>query len=369
MSDQQDRWGDDPVSRALRAPGTPEELAGEAEYVAMFRAVSTPVPAGVRTGRSLGRVGVAAATVMATVVLTGGVAAAAYTRTLPGPVQEIAHGVLGPIGVPAPPAQRREASPSKTRGVTPPTHRPTPAATPTPRPTKPATADPSPESRPAATATAPVPMATEPAPSATTPVTPSPTAPPEPDATTPPPPLPLPVVTATVSSNRVPWQETATVTGRVATEDGSPLRRRVVTLLGRAPGDTAWQVLARARADRYGTVRLSTTIETTTRLVLRSGRGVRSAPMRVVMLPSVSAWATTSTTGTRIRVATSGGQPGDTVTLLRRLNGQLVPVTTTTLDAQGRALLTLPTSGERLRVRLDRTRQHAAVATRVSPSV
>ncbi len=373
MSDQQGPadWTDDPVTQALRAPATPEELAAEAEYVMVFRTVSAAGRTVARPGRSLGRIGVAAATVMTTVVLSGGVAAAAYTQTLPGAVQEIAHGVLGPIGVPPAPAQRGQAMPTEVRSPHPstPTPRPKPAE-PVAGTTKPARPDPSPDAQPAArststSTTAPVPSpaeATTPQATSTTP-TPSLTAPAEPDATTPaPPPLSAPTITAAVSSTRVPWHGSVVVTGRVTADNGTALRRRPVSLLARQAGDTGWQVVARTRADRSGTVRLTATVDATTRLVLRSGRGVRSTPMRVAMVPSVSAWATTTASSTRIRVLVSGAQAGDTVRLLRRQGGQLVSVTTATLDARGRAVVVLPTTDEtRLRVRLDRTPGHTAV--------
>lgn len=376
-------WTDDPVLRALRAPATPEELATETEYLTMFRAVSTLPAAEVRPSRPLrriGRLGVGTATVMATVVLTGGVAAAAYTRTLPGPVQEIAHGMLGPIGVPAPPAPRREAAPVTARVPAPtiatpraePTHRPGKSHSPKLRdepgasPTRPAHPDHSPSAGPAivpdTVAPSPTEDITQPTPTTSTP---SPTEPTEPTEPTTTPPLPPPpTITSTVSSTRVPWQESVVVTGRVTADDGSPLRRRPVALLGRKAGDPGWQVLARARTDRTGTVRLTTTVEATTRLVLRSGRGVRSPKVRVVMIPSISAWATgmSPTPGTHIRILASGAQSGDTVTLFRRQRGQLVTVATTTVDGQGRALIDLPTTIDKgLRVRLDRTPRHAAV--------
>ncbi len=37
-------WLDDPVVQALRGPGTPEELGGEADYVSAFRAARTTAP-------------------------------------------------------------------------------------------------------------------------------------------------------------------------------------------------------------------------------------------------------------------------------------------------------------------------------------
>jgi len=95
MSGEQDDWEDSPLVRALRAPGTPAELAGEERIVAAFRATSRR-----RLGvvRRLGTGGTAAVAIIA---LSGGVAAA-YTNRLPDPVQRIAHTTLAKVGVPAP---------------------------------------------------------------------------------------------------------------------------------------------------------------------------------------------------------------------------------------------------------------------------
>ena len=93
--DDLDRWGDDAIVRALRAPGTAHELADRERYVAAFRASRTsrsnvsPLRRGVR------RLGAGGTTVIAVVALSSGVAAAAYTRHLPGPVQRVVHDVLG----------------------------------------------------------------------------------------------------------------------------------------------------------------------------------------------------------------------------------------------------------------------------------
>ena len=103
------RWDDDELVRALRAPGTASELAGEERYVAAYRSTRTsrgpnvsPLRRGVR------RLGAGGTTVVAVVALSSGVAAAAYTRHLPEPVQRVAHQVLG---APAPVGSRRRPDP------------------------------------------------------------------------------------------------------------------------------------------------------------------------------------------------------------------------------------------------------------------
>src|SRR5438309_4954989 len=96
--DDLDEWANDPVVRALHADGTAQELAGLDPVLAEFRAA---VPSLRPTRRLAHRLGTGATTVIVAVGLTGGVAAAAYTRTLPGPLQSAMHSLLGPLGVPA----------------------------------------------------------------------------------------------------------------------------------------------------------------------------------------------------------------------------------------------------------------------------
>src|SRR5438309_11634852 len=95
--DELSEWVDDPLVQALQAPGTADELLGVEDMVAEFRAA---VPRRSRR-RLVHRVGTGATTVIVAIGLTGGVAAAAYTRTLPAPLQSAMHSLLGPVGVPA----------------------------------------------------------------------------------------------------------------------------------------------------------------------------------------------------------------------------------------------------------------------------
>jgi hypothetical protein len=85
----------DPLLRALTAPGTPEELAGEQAAVALFHAARRSPARPAR--RMIPSFGIAAAAAgLAAAALAGG----AYSAVLPGPLQHMAHKVLAPIGVP-----------------------------------------------------------------------------------------------------------------------------------------------------------------------------------------------------------------------------------------------------------------------------
>src|SRR5580704_2075705 len=86
----------DPVFRALTGPATDAELSGEAAALAAFRTANGATP----HRRFAARIGAGGAIVTAVVALTGGVAAAAYSNALPHSVQNFAHTVAGPFGVP-----------------------------------------------------------------------------------------------------------------------------------------------------------------------------------------------------------------------------------------------------------------------------
>jgi hypothetical protein len=103
---------------ALNAAPEDGELAGHARALAEFRhRRGMPVHAR-RSARRRSRLltslltaKVAAAAAAAAVALGGGVAAAAYTSTLPAPVQQFAHGV---IGAPSPQPSHRAGTPQAT---------------------------------------------------------------------------------------------------------------------------------------------------------------------------------------------------------------------------------------------------------------
>ena len=110
----------DRLLAALSAPGTAEELSGLEAATAAFtrvRADAAPtshVAVGGRTRRSVAA-GVAVAAVLATVSV-GAAAAAAYTGSLPGPLQAAAHAV---IGAPAPESPEAAATDERTGDASP----------------------------------------------------------------------------------------------------------------------------------------------------------------------------------------------------------------------------------------------------------
>jgi hypothetical protein len=395
-----DGMSDDPLVRALRGPGSPDELAGLDDALAAYRGSR----AGRRRGgprRALRRVGTGAGAVVLTVSLGGGVAAA-YTETLPTPVQGLAHSVLGPVGVPAPDRRAPERAVPAPLGpdtatapaTTPPTSPPTGSTSPGPdeatraEPGEETSPDPSPGrpspstdgdrdgdgdgtdapgvDTPRETSTAPTPAPTEPAPTEppTGPPTTGPTPTPEPE----PGPAPVPAaVSVEVSATRVAPGTVVTVAGVVTDATGQPVADRRVRLAYRTAGGT-WTTYDAERTGTDGSVEIdgpALTVSVATRLVVGRPalRGVRSEKVRVLVQPVLSATATDG----RVDITATGGQPGDPVVLTRRNREGRVVVARAVLSVEGTASFTVG-QGRRdttYGVRLERTRQHLGAGTRV----
>jgi 5-hydroxyisourate hydrolase-like protein (transthyretin family) len=348
-NDDEEQWRDDPLVRALRAPGTPAELADEHEFVAAFRD-SRRGSGSVR--RLVGRFGIGATTAVTTIALTAGVAAAAYTQTLPDPVQRFAHRVLEPVGVPAPPPVRPAA----------PTQAQAPVTTPSkPHPTSAATT----------TAAKPTPTASTPPPILPTagasillpPESPDPTAPTTPSV---PPASDEHVRTAaaalslSVSSSTAVVGSTVTVSGVVTSAEGRPLRHRRVRLLARSAGQK-WSRVATARTDRAGGVTFETpALGRTTKIRLRTTDHVRSTSSWIVVKPIVTAQVSETAGISTVVVTVQGGQPADSVSAYRRRDGRWVKVASVQLDENASTVLTVPTPKHRVHlvVRARSTREH-----------
>jgi hypothetical protein len=95
----------DQLITALTAVGRPDELAGRDAALATFRAAGERDAADRATRRRRGTpfrrlLTARLAAVGAALVVAAGVAAAAYAQALPGPVQQLAHSVFAPLGVP-----------------------------------------------------------------------------------------------------------------------------------------------------------------------------------------------------------------------------------------------------------------------------
>jgi hypothetical protein len=343
--DDLDGWGDDAIVRALRAPGTAHELADRERYVAAFRASRTsrsnvsPLRRGVR------RLGAGGTTVIAVVALSSGVAAAAYTRHLPEPVQRVAHDVLG---APAP-RTTPERSPE---AASPAVQTSAPTTSPTPRPAH-VTAAPSPTS-----AAAPTPAPTEaptPAPTATPtsaptsaptdapPTTPTttPTETPTASPTTPVPTAPLPApepasLSLSGSSHRATPGSSTTLSGSLSAADGTAVAAHDVVLQRRAPH--RWLPVAVATADDSGAVSFATPpADATATYRLVGAPGVRSQVWRIVLVPVVTATSAAAGPEVDVTATVEGARPGDRVVLLRQGAHRLLPVGHSTVGGDGTA--------------------------------
>lgn len=82
--------------RHLTSDPTPDELSGEDAALAMFRAANAPpVPVRSRRSHRRSRAGGRLVAVGTAAAVLGGFAAAAYAEVLPGPLQRIAHDIIG----------------------------------------------------------------------------------------------------------------------------------------------------------------------------------------------------------------------------------------------------------------------------------
>lgn len=355
--EDESQWDSDPLVRALRAPATPAELTGEADFVAAYRAQQPRRS----LGRVVGRFGIGATTAVTTIALSAGVAAA-YGRVLPDPVQRIAHSVLGPVGVPAPPdteptvpvlAPRRTPTATPDRAPSPAastTRGSAPTETPTSTPTQGAVAieetpsgmpTPTPSDQPTATST--------PSGTPTAPVRKAPAA-----------------VTATVSDRTVPAGSSVTVSGLVTAQDGTPLRHRVVRLVARSGG--VWSRLATGRTDRTGHVLLeSTPLTQNTGLRLSTSNKVRSPVVGVRVLPVMAASATESNGTSTVTVTVIGAQVGDEVGAYRRKGKAWIKVGSAKIGTEGTATFAVPTPRHAVRVvlRLPAGKHHGKAQTSV----
>jgi hypothetical protein len=359
-------WADDDLVRALRAPGTVQELADEEQYLAAFRA-SRP-----RTGirslprRAAGRLGAGGTAVVVTVALSSGVAAA-YTGNLPDPVQRVVHSVLGPIGAPAPradgpthvvpsdPRTRGGQGSPATDGTTPSSTPAAPTGTTTPSPT----GSPSPGSH----------DSRHPAggPSGHSTPTGSPSSAPATPTST-----PTPVgsdasgMTIAGTDHRAGVGQSVTLSGVVTAVDGSPLPDHRVVLQARGPRH--WLPVGEGTSDASGTVSLVTPpLQRSARFRLRADPGVRSAPWPVRMVPTLTTTVSVGGSVTTIGGSCKGCRPGDRVWLYRRVDHQSRLVRRGRLDDSGSVQVQVPTPqrGTRYAVLLPATRRHTAARARM----
>ncbi len=364
--DDLSRWDDDPLVQALRAPATPAELAGETEALAAFRA-SGPKRSRRRMAR---RLGTGAGTLAVAVALSGGVAAA-YTHSLPDPMQSVAHGLLGAVGVPAPhPAAHRAVAKathphgSHGSGLTPSVTGPATSTSTSSLPSSRATPRPS-------ASVVPVGPAPEPTRSPAVAVehrSATPTPHPSPTASSPSPIRVFPAsLDGTASATRIPAGTGVTLSGRVTSVSGAAVPNRKVVAQARPAGQgLPWAKVGTGRTDGDGDVSVSVPVlNRTTRVRLVAARGVHSKPATVVVVPMLSASLSPDGKKYTVTMASAGLQPGDVLVVSRRLRGRRVVVHRVTVDGSGTAqfVVAVPRKHDvTFRVTARRTASHAAAA-------
>lgn len=361
-------WGDEPVVRALIAPGTAAELAGEADALAAFRAA---VPVRPRR-RYLGRVGVGGSAAAVALVLSGGVAAA-YTSSLPAPLQRAAHSALGVIDVPAAHKSSPKVSGNSSHGV--------PGVTSTPSsPAAGGAGTPSPSATPSQ---ARHPLAghrrpghrrpgAHPTPSTSPSTSPTPTSSPTPTPTgsiSPVPPVPG-SITISLSASTVSVGGSVTVSGRIATAAGKPISGERIWLLEQAAGQHRLSQVASGMSSAAGTVVLETPAldsNATFRLSVRPHTA--SAVLGVVVDPTLTASISAAGSLDTIQAQSTGGRTGDAVILEVRHGAAWRHVATTRLDGSDTADFQVPAPHGRAahyRVLLPSTSYHGSAEASVT---
>jgi hypothetical protein len=363
-------WQDTPLVQALTASGTSDELSGEGAALAAFR---TSSPARRRRG-VVRLLGTGATSVALLGVIGGGVAAAAYTRSLPDHVQSFVHDVFAPIGVPAPDKKndhgpesqlatgavpQGSSSGSATRSGA---ASASPNAAPSPSASRPSTGPhpavaPSAAIQPTASASA--------APQVSASVSPSPSL----SATGPAGDPSTWTMSSAASRQNVRVHQNVLVSGTLVDAAGQPVADQRVAVRTHVPGTTGWQRVAVRRTTDDGSVRARLADLTENRVVvLGAGHGVHSSPLRIVVRPALSVSVTQSSDGTSyiVTVTADGGDAGDRVNVLKHTPQGWTPVGQSQLDSSSSASFAIgaPRQQKRYVVRLPATQPHGAAQAR-----
>lgn len=162
------------------------------------------------------------------------------------------------------------------------------------------------------------------------------------------------------------------VLGHLAASSGAPVANTRVWLLERITGQDAVTQVAMGLTGSDGSITLtSPVLSHNARFRLAAAHRLRSVSLGVVVVPTISAGVTAQGTSYSVHVSTSGGNPGDTVTLEQRTNGHWQQVSTEALDGGGGTSFSVPIPPKHsvhYRVILSRTQGHAAAqASFVAP--
>jgi len=315
------------LTRALTAAGHPYELRGRDAALTAFRAAAQPrgsaaparngiagrarnsagqarrpIPSGPpRWHRSVLLPARLAAAAAAGFAALAGLTAAAYAQALPAPVQEFAHTVLAPLGVPASTPHHPGASPGSSRGTA-------TGATPSGSVSN-TSGQPGPagiaSSSPAAAGYA---------------------------------------VTFSVARAELPVGGFAQFSGKV-THHGQAAAGKQVRLFERAQGSSGWQLAASGVTGRLGRVRFSVLPPTEKEAFRLVGPdGAHSTVITVTVKPRITFWLVSGKATDRLDVVAPFSKRGATVDLLKRVNGIWTTIASKPLGAGHRVVFALPAS-------------------------
>jgi hypothetical protein len=352
--------GLDRLLNTLASGPTPEELAGEQQALAMFRAnihppardtavlPVTPAPgepgpaARDRAGRAAGairlrdrlrmgapRVRVRLAAAATVVALVGGFAAAAYASALPAPVQHMAYQAFHIFGVPDSHHSPNGGSNGALGQAG--THR----------------SGPHPGSSRAGSGASKSPSQGAGAKSRT-PASGTGTA----------------TISASATAAQIPAGGQDTIDGQL-TRGGKALTGVTVRLWERLAGQLSWNQVGQAITGSTGSVAIGVTTLTTNAVFrMTDPDGPISSAVRVTVVPQISTTLTQGSAGVRdyVHVTTQFANPGNTVELQAFRNGAWVVVRAQTLNGRGKTTFVIRArrfDGVELQVVLLATRRHA----------
>jgi hypothetical protein len=173
-----------------------------------------------------------------------------------------------------------------------------------------------------------------------------------------------------VSSTKIIAGGRVSVSAHLATASGKPVRNHSIRLMEREAGSSSEHLITIGKTGSNGSVQLSTPpLDSTVLLRLGTAQGFRSASVRVVAAPIVSAAVAKGTSSDTISASVTGGAVGDVLELRERSHGEWFAVATARLSGPASASFSVapPAKGVALyRLVLSATRAHSSASTSVT---
>jgi hypothetical protein len=185
--------------------------------------------------------------------------------------------------------------------------------------------------------------------------------------------VPVPAaLSISVSQTRVPANAGVEVIGSLTDASGQPVAGHVISIYERLSGGGGTELLTTAESGADGSVDFQVPgLTQTVQIVLRAGGGVRSAAVRVAVVPILSAAVTQAGTQDAVSISAQGVQAGDAMSIYQHTSGGWTLVDSLTFDGSGMASFDAvpdPTKTVRYRAVLATTPEHSnAVVLFVTP--